>query len=199
MSKIRQQVEISENAPALDAESDLRPYVVFTQLAAGGPHVYAGWLDAADDAMAIAFAREHYGQDQKCVNIWVVPRAFVAGLRVNAETAAEEVPSRTYQVFTQTQAGEPHRSGPTVEATCAKHALELARADMDGAAHLHSVWAIPCAEIRATDPGDLIWRYSDQSYRLASGYSKTVRDKWERIRAIRAIDEYEKEDLREAF
>lgn len=199
MSKIRQQVEIPQEVPVLDAEGDLRPYVVFTQLTAGGPHIYAGWLDAVDDAMAIAFAREHYGQDQECVNLWVVPREFVAGMRVNAQAATEEVPRRPYRIFTQKQAGDPHRSGPTVDATSAQHALDAARAEIDGAANLHSVWAIPCAEIRATGEDDLIWRHCDQDYRLARGYSKTVRDKWERVREIRAINEYEKEDLKEAF
>ena len=169
MSKIREQCDTPGDDRALPAEGDPRPYVVFTQLTDGGPHVYAGWLDAADDAMAIAFAREHYGQDQKCVNLWVVPRAFVAGLRMNAEAAAEVVPSRTYQVFTQTQAGDPHRSAATVEATCAKHALEVAHRTTRGAADLHSVWAIPSAEIRATSEDDLIWRHTDQSYRLAHG------------------------------
>ena len=29
--------------------------------------------------MALQFAREHYGQDQACVHIWVVPREAMLG------------------------------------------------------------------------------------------------------------------------
>jgi 1,2-phenylacetyl-CoA epoxidase PaaB subunit len=203
MSKLRQHPELVDpdvtDAAPLEAESDLLPYVVFTQLVPNGPFVYAGWLDAADDAMAVGFACEHYGQDQKCVGIWVAPRRFVAGLRTNEQAAEETVPRRAYRIFTQANAGQPHRSAEIVEADCAADALRTARAAIPGAADMHSVWAIPRDEIVATEPGAMIWRHTDQTYRLARGYSKDVREKWEKVRERQALEEYERDDLEESF
>jgi phenylacetate-CoA oxygenase PaaH subunit len=63
----------------LPLEGDARPYEVFIQLQHGKPHMHAGTLDAVDAPMALQFAREHYGQDQACVHIWVVPRDAILG------------------------------------------------------------------------------------------------------------------------
>ncbi|MBI5864502.1 MAG: hypothetical protein HZB38_08340 [Planctomycetes bacterium] len=59
------------------AEGDLKPYEVFIQLERGKPHTYAGSVDAADDQMALMFAREHFGRDQACAQLWVVPRSAI--------------------------------------------------------------------------------------------------------------------------
>lgn len=74
MSKVREQVPIPSGELPTPAEGDLRPWEVFIQLERGKPHVYAGSVDAADAHMALQFAREHYGRDQPCVQVWVVPR-----------------------------------------------------------------------------------------------------------------------------
>ena len=63
MSKLREELDIIEGDLSTPPEGDLAPYVVFTQLTRGGPYIYAGWIDACDDAMAIQFAREHYGRE----------------------------------------------------------------------------------------------------------------------------------------
>jgi ring-1,2-phenylacetyl-CoA epoxidase subunit PaaB len=60
-------------------EGDARPFEVFIQLVRGKPHVHAGTVDAPDAEMALQFAREHYGQDQACVHLWVVPRSEMLG------------------------------------------------------------------------------------------------------------------------
>jgi ring-1,2-phenylacetyl-CoA epoxidase subunit PaaB len=60
-------------------EGDAKPFEVFIQLVRGKPHVHAGTVDAADAEMALQFAREHYGQDQACVHIWVAPRSAMLG------------------------------------------------------------------------------------------------------------------------
>lgn len=130
MSNIREQSHPSNGDLTSPAEGDLKPYVVFTQLNRGDPHMYAGCVDAADQQMALQFAREHYGQDQKCVNIWVVPK--------------EAVTATNYDT-------------------------------------------------------DLIWRHTDQTYRLARGYSKPVKDKWRKLRRAEDLKEYEKDDLKETF
>jgi phenylacetate-CoA oxygenase PaaH subunit len=77
MSKFREQVPIKAGEPLSPPEGDLKPYEVFVQLENGKPHVYAGSVDAVDDAMALQFAREHYGRDQPCVNVWAVSRSAI--------------------------------------------------------------------------------------------------------------------------
>ena len=67
------------------------------------------------------------------------------------------------------------------------------------AATAAELWAVPVERIEATTDQDLIWRHTDQSYRLARGYGKTVRAKWEQVREQQAVREYEKEDLKESF
>ena len=99
----------------------------------------------------------------------------------------------------QKEAGDQHREGPIIRATSAKQALEIAQRELPGADEHHNIWTIPCDEIIATGKDEVIWRHTDQTYRLARGYSKTVREKWEQIREEKALREYEKLDLTEAF
>ena len=61
------------------------------------------------------------------------------------------------------------------------------------------VWVVPVDRIATTGDHELIWRYTDQTYRLARGYSKEVRAKWEKVRERNALAEYEKDDLQESF
>ncbi len=80
MSRLRDQLELpKEGELRVPTEGDLEPFEVFVQLQRGKPHIHAGTIDAADAVMALQFAREHYGQDQACVHIWVVPRAAMLG------------------------------------------------------------------------------------------------------------------------
>ena len=80
MSRLRDQIpQASDGELPLPAERDAKPYEVFVQLQRGKPHVHAGTVDAIDAPMALQFAREHYGQDQPCVHIWVVPREALLG------------------------------------------------------------------------------------------------------------------------
>lgn len=200
MSKVREQVAIPTGDLTFPSEGDLHGYVVFTQLKTDGPFIYAGWLDAPDAAMAVILAKEHYGQDQPCTAIWVAPREFVGGLRENADAAGEPVAApREYRIFTQGNAGDQHFSSITITASCAADAIAAAREQIEGAQSLHNLWAVPIDKITATGDGEMIWRETDQTYRLARGYSKDVREKWEKIRAERDLAEYEKDDLTETF
>ena len=79
MSKIRQQFQIKEGDLECAAEPDLQAYEVFIQLTRGQAHVHAGTVDAANDKMALEYARKHYGRDQECVHMWVVPRDAMIG------------------------------------------------------------------------------------------------------------------------
>jgi hypothetical protein len=45
----------------------------------------------------------------------------------------------------------------------------------------------------------MIWRETDQTYRLARGYSKGVKEKWTQIRKRQDLETYEKDDLKETF
>ena len=45
----------------------------------------------------------------------------------------------------------------------------------------------------------MIWRTHDQTYRLARGYSKSVRAKWEAVRKTEDINEYRKDDIENHF
>lgn len=77
LSKIRANIPDYENRELAPAEGDMKAYEVFVQLERGKPHTHCGSVDAADDEMALQFAREHYGRDQECVQVWVVPRSAI--------------------------------------------------------------------------------------------------------------------------
>ena len=80
MSRLRDHLTLPKDGELnLPSEGDLKPFEVFVQLQRGKPHVHAGTLDAVDASMALQFAREHFGQDQACVHIWVVPRDAMSG------------------------------------------------------------------------------------------------------------------------
>jgi 1,2-phenylacetyl-CoA epoxidase PaaB subunit len=201
MSKIREQVVIPPSDAPIEAEplGDLKPYVVFTQLKEGGPHIYAGWLEAADDEMAVALAKEHYGQDQECVNIWAIERGNIASSDGLYAIEGEKAAKLTWTVFTQKKAGDLFLEAGKVEADSSEAAIGAARAAKPQAARAHCVWVVPIDRVISTRADEVIWRYTDQTYRLARGYTKDVKEKWKRFRAEDALREYEKEDLTEEF
>ena len=199
MSKLREQVELATGELETPPEEDLKGYVVFPQLKAGQPHLYAGYLDAADDDMALIFAREHYGQDQECVGLWVVPVESISGTDA-AHPASHDVGAvEMYQVFIQSRRGAGHVSAEAVQARSPAEAIAGAQRIHSESSKYFTLWVAPQHLIAATRPGDLIWRFSDQTYRLARGYSKEVREKWTRFRDESDLKEYEKDDLKEAF
>jgi 1,2-phenylacetyl-CoA epoxidase PaaB subunit len=223
VSKIRQQFTAPPAAPlAASPTGDLKPYVIFTQLKANGPYIYAGWLEAADDAMAMDFAKEHYGQDQECVNVMAIDRLDITssdglypplpsgeGLGVRAGAAgprptddpSPQPPPRergSYAVFTQKKAGDLWLSAGEVDAVNPQAAIETARQTIKQAANAHAIWVVPADRIISTHH-ELIWRHTDQSYRLARGYGREVRAKWIAFRDEKQLAEYEKDDLHDAF
>ena len=198
MSKLRQDVELVEGEIESPAEGDFAPYVIFTRLTDNGPHIYAGWVDAVDDAMALQFAREHYGQDQKCVNIWAIPQPALSGTETAFPTSDVEGAVRPFEVFAQSKAGGQHINVGSVEAATSADALLRARQQF-GDSGAHSIWVAPRDRIVATKKGDVIWRYTSQDYRMARGYSASVREKWQKIRAEKDLTEYERDDLQEMF
>ncbi|HWB20966.1 MAG TPA: hypothetical protein VG711_11745 [Phycisphaerales bacterium] len=197
MSKLREQFSAPPPTPlAAEPTTDLKPFVVFTQLKTAGPFIYAGWLEAADADMAMAFAKEHYGQDQECVNVAVISRADITssdGLYTAAQSTSGE-----FSIFTQKKSGDLWLSAGTLSAASPSAAIAIAKTSIKQAANAHAVWAIASPAVISTH-GDLIWRHTDQSYRLARGYGREVRAKWTTFRDEKKLAEYEKDDLHDAF
>lgn len=197
MSKIREQFQVPPATPlAASPTGDLKPYVIFTQLKAKGPYIYAGWLEAADDDMAMAFAKEHYGQDQECVNIHAIRREHITSSDDLYRSSSDK--SGKFEVFTQKRAGDLWLGAGTVDGAKPQAAIEAARKSIKQAAGAHVVWVVAQNNIISTH-NDLIWRYTDQSYRLARGYGREVRAKWIAFRDEKQLAEYEKDDLADAF
>jgi 1,2-phenylacetyl-CoA epoxidase PaaB subunit len=226
MSRIREQFDRPPDAPlAVSPTGDLRPFVVFTQLKKNGPHIYAGWLEAADARMAMDFAKEHYGQDQECVGVLTIDRAHVTssdglfpplpagqGSGVRAGEAPSAAPDSgtpspqpspngrgSFAVFTQKNAGDLFLEAGTLEADSPSAAIDAARKTVRMAQNAHCVWVVPSDRIVKSAADELIWRHTDQSYRLARGYGREVRAKWIAFRDEKKLAEYEKDDLAEAF
>jgi 1,2-phenylacetyl-CoA epoxidase PaaB subunit len=197
MSKIRERFTTPPTTPLeVEATGDLKPYVIFTQLKEKGPYIYAGWLEAVDDAMAMDFAKEHYGQDQECVNVMTIRRTDITssdGLYESAEKA-----SGKFAVFTQKKAGDLWLGAGEIDGAKPQAAIDAARKTIKQAANAHAIWVVPTKEVISTH-GDLIWRHTDQSYRLARGYGRDVRAKWIAFRDEKQLAEYERDDLQEAF
>lgn len=164
---------------------------VFTQKKESSEHVHAGSLSAPDASMAQQFAREHYGQDQICVSLWVGTRK---------DFLANGGESDAYELFIQWESGDRHIHIGTIEASCGKEAKTKCGSDILDNKSYFSLWAIAVSNLTAIDgDNDMIWRSTDQTYRLASGYSRIVRKKWDAIRESKAVDEYQEEDLKETF
>ncbi|MCZ6836519.1 MAG: hypothetical protein O7G85_12155 [Planctomycetota bacterium] len=197
--------KIRANAPEKSEDLDFKPtgdlvaFVTFTQRKEGTKYVIAGSIDAPDKTMAIIYAKEHYGQDQECVSLWLFPKKAIAGTHADHPTSNEEGPVRGFTIFSQKQSGDLHIEAGSVEACHSEEALAKAKTQLENAANLHSIWVVDAEYISSTEEGEMIWRNTDQTYRLARGYSKAVRTKWEAIRAAREVDEYQAEDLKESF
>lgn len=198
MSKIREQFSAPPQTPLeVSPTGDLRPFVVFTQLKKTGPHIYAGWLEAADANMAMDFAKEHYGQDQECVGIWAIDRAHITSSD-GLYSGDHHGPAR-FCVFTQKNAGDLFLEAGTIEAASPQSAIDEAKRSHRMALNAHCVWAVAAQHVLKTSDDQLIWRFTDQSYRLARGYGREVRAKWIAFRDEKKLAEYEKDDLAEAF
>lgn len=198
-SKRRMNIPLRTDDLQFPEEGDMDAYVIFTQLKDAGPHIYAGWVNAPDDEMALHFACEHYGQDQVCVNIWAIPREAIGSTESALPTSSEAGPLRTFEIFTQQNAGDQYVSVDKTQASNSQQALEQAKQTLPNSDKLQSIWVAPQDMILITKHDEVIWRLTNQDYRMARGYAKNVRSKWEKIRAERDLKEYEKEDLKEMF
>jgi 1,2-phenylacetyl-CoA epoxidase PaaB subunit len=104
----------------------------------------------------------------------------------------------SFQVFTQKRAGDLWLSAGTIDAANPQAAIDVARQSIKQATSAHAIWVVAEDAILSTHH-DLIWRHTDQSYRLARGYGREVRAKWIAFRDVSKLAEYEKDDLQDAF
>jgi 1,2-phenylacetyl-CoA epoxidase PaaB subunit len=198
LSKIRANLTYDDGELASPPERDLAPWVIFTRLRADGPFIYAGFVDATDGVMAVELACEHYGQDQQCTDILALDRDRTAGAAPDGSLPddAEAAREAEYLVFVQSERGAAHESAAPQPAGSLAQAQARATAAHPRTA---SVWVVHPDDTERTPEGALIWRLTDQTYRLARGYAKDVRAKWEQVRRDRDIREYERDDLKETF
>jgi len=104
-----------------------------------------------------------------------------------------------YEVFTRQKWGEPHVHAGSLHAADDDMALSLACEHYGRDQPCVHVWV--CRRDHLFGVGEaerVIWRTTDQSYRLARGY-QDVRKKWEQFREKKQVDEYQKEDIKEHF
>ncbi len=85
LSKIRQIEAHDDSELSFPPEGDAKPYEVFIQLNRGQPHVHSGTVDAVDGKMALSYAKKHFGRDQECVHMWVVPREAMISTNYDGE------------------------------------------------------------------------------------------------------------------
>ena len=191
----------ADEMPAITGppESDGRSYVVFTQLRAQTPFLYAGWLNAPDPRAANYYAREHYGRDQKCVALWTIPREALHssdGIYRCDERRPEPAP---HEIFTQAEPGSAWKHAGSCDGIDGASAIIAARRSIDAARDANAVWAVAATSILHTKEDELVFRLTDQSYRLARGYGRLVHRKWEQFRTGDTLAAYEREDLEESF
>lgn len=198
-SKIRMNIPLRTDELEFPEEGDMSAFVIFTQLKDGCPHIYAGWINAPDNEMALHFACEHYGQDQKCVNLWAIPREAIGSTEPDLPTKSEAGDDRAFVIFTQQNAGDLYISAETTQGCNSAEALDNAKKSLKNSDKLKSIWVADQKLMLVTEKDEMIWRHTSQDYRMARGYAKGVRSKWEKIRAERDLSEYEKEDLIEMF
>jgi 1,2-phenylacetyl-CoA epoxidase PaaB subunit len=195
MSKIRQRNFTFADELPPHADGVVRSYVVYTARKDDAPHRYAGYLNAPDIALAVSLACEHYGQDEACTGIWVhdvqeITETPCAMEKMDPQDTSDTTDCESdpeWVVFGQKRRGDIH-----VESA-------LSRAVARHGGGMVQIRVVPHASIHATEPGQLIWRTHDQTYRMARGYSKSVRLKWEAVRKAEDIDEYRKDDIKDHF
>ena len=205
MSKIRQQDFTFADELPPHADGTVRSFVVYTERKVDAPHRYAGYLNAPDAAIALEFACEHYGQDEACTGIWIhladdIHETPCADDTIDPASGRDADDSDTDPVwiaFTQKRRGDIHVETGTLHAADADSAL--AKAVARHGEGTVQVRVVARDRIDSTEPDQLIWRTHDQTYRLARGYSKSVRAKWDAVRKREDVDEYTKEDIEHHF
>ncbi|MEE8170647.1 MAG: hypothetical protein V3T70_08875 [Phycisphaerae bacterium] len=110
-----------------------------------------------------------------------------------------EPPMKIYEVFIHVRQGEPHQHAGSLNAVDLESALALAMQHYGRDQACRHVWvAARDAMLGSESTGEPVFRLTDQDYRFARGY-QDVGKKWERFRARKDVETYQKEDLHEHF
>lgn len=202
MSKIRDQI-IRHEGELPPGTPDTEHWIVYTQRKTDSPFKWAGSLNAPDEELAVQFASEHYGLDESCTAILTHHGSYAndgpCGIEPleNGEAIGED--GIEWCVF-----GLPRRGGnlvllgsikaPDVDTAIKRGTCEYANGKFV------QFRVVPQDKIIISDGrGGLIWRLHDMNYKFARGYSKTVREKWTRIRDEAEYEDYRKEDIHKHF
>ncbi len=202
MSKIREQaLTFGEELPP--PTPDTMQWVVYTCKKSGAPYKWAGYVDAPDQALALQYAREHYGLDEACVGL-IAHRHEDAidseyALTNLEPTDASGTDGDEWTVLTLNRRGGNHQTAGVVHAPNGKAALARAQASFAGP-KVCNIRVVKSSQVLETNEEELlIWRHHDMSYKLARGYSKQVRSKWTRIRDEQTYEDYRQEDIADHF
>lgn len=119
--------------------------------------------------------------------------------RDDAGALVPERDLKAYEVFIQLKRSDPHVHAGSLDAPDDEVALQFAREHYARDQQCVHIWVVPRSAVISTDyDKDLVWRNTDQSYRLAKGYAGVLK-KWQQFRKKKDIDEYQKSDLKEGF
>ena len=186
-----------------EGKPDDAHWVVYTRKKEGGPARWAGYLDAVDVDLALQYSREHYGLDEACAGTLIHRHEALT----DSEYGIHPIPAgdasgddgEAWTVFAQRRRGMIHIEAGAVHAADAATAVVRARSKFANGkvSNIRVVRTDDCFE--ATPAELAIWREHDMSYKLARGYSKTVRAKWTNFRSEEDLERYRKGDLKEHF
>ncbi|MCP4759415.1 MAG: hypothetical protein GY894_01120 [Planctomycetes bacterium] len=202
MSKVRQQ-ELTFSHDLPEPTPDSKHWVIYTRKRDGAPYKWAGYVDAPDVALALQFAREHYGLDEACIGIIAHQHEDASDGEYSLEplqpTDAAGDDGQAWTAFTLERRGGNHQTAGTVNALDAETAIERATAAFAGP-KVRSIRVVPSNCIHETTESELtIWRTHDMTYKLAKGYAKDVRAKWSRFRDEKTYEQYRKDDIAKHF
>ncbi len=136
-------------------------YQVFTQAAAGEPHLDAGSVHAPDPEIALLNARDVFVRRPACASLWLVPvEAITARDTNNPDEPDPEPPGelQPYHVFHKLKPAEALSEAGLVTARSPREALDLACEHFSEAAQGPQTgtlwWAFPARAVLRSQPAD---------------------------------------------
>lgn len=163
-------------------DTQLPRYEVFEQERADLPHRNTGSVHAADDEMALEYARDVFVRRPDCLNLWVVPARAVFA-KTTQQVANDDwyveppadAPRETFLVFQKR--GQPARETfvehvGQVNARSAHEALAVALKTLS-AQNVFVWWVVPERAVLKSDAADLASLFAparDKKYRMHTHY-----------------------------
>ncbi|MGE0772287.1 MAG: phenylacetic acid degradation b [Cyclobacteriaceae bacterium] len=156
-------------------------YEVFVQAREGKPFQHEGIVHAPNLEMAYVLAKEAFTRRFTCVSLYVVDTrdVYVSPMTEHDANAYDQVEDaggsgaeESFEVFHLLKRGKQHQHVGTVSASNAAHAMSRAKETLRDDKLVFNIWAIPTAQIRFTQPGDLdLWTtLPEKKFRDAINY-----------------------------